>query len=47
MTFQDMMGCKERDAFVSSISDFDVPDVLVCLPSFKKFSWFLLEEFKI
>ena len=25
-----------------SIDDLELPDVLVCLPSFKFFSWFLL-----
>ena len=42
VTFQDRMGCKEGDAIVRSIADFEVPDVLVCLSSFKMFSWFLL-----
>ena len=37
VTFQDRMGmgCKKEDAIVRSIADFEVPDVLVCLPSFK------------
>ena len=42
MTFQDRMGCKEGDATVRSVADFEVPDVLVCLPSFKMFSWLFL-----
>ena len=42
VTFQDRMGCKEGDAIMMSIADFEVPDVLECLPSFKMFSWFLL-----
>ena len=40
VTFQDRVGCKEGDAIVRSITDFEVPDVLVCLPSFKMFSFF-------
>ena len=40
------MGCKEGDAIVRSIADYEVPDVLVCVPSFKMFSWFLLIEIK-
>ena len=46
VTFQDRMGCKEGDDNVKSIADFEVPDFLVCLPSFKMFSWFLLTKFK-
>ena len=38
VTFQDRMGCKEGDAIVRSIADFEVPGVLVCLPLFKMFS---------
>ena len=44
--FKDRMGCKEGDAIVRSFADFEVPDVLVCLPSFKMFSWFLLVKLK-
>ena len=44
--FQVRMGCKEGDPIVRSIADFEVPDNLVCLPSFKKFSWFLLIKIK-
>ena len=40
VTLQDRMGCKEGDATVRSIADFKVPDVLMCLPSFKMLSWF-------
>ena len=39
VTFPDRMGCKEGDAIVRSIVDFEVSDVLVCLPSFKMFSF--------
>ena len=46
VTFQDRMGCKKGDATVGSFDDFEVPDVLVCLPSFKMFSWFLLIKLK-
>ena len=46
VTFQDKMGCKEGDANVRSIGDFEVLDVLVCLPSFKMFSWFLSIKLK-
>ena len=46
VTFQDKMGCKEGDGIVRSIAYFDVPDFLVCLPSFKMFSWFLLIRLK-
>ena len=46
MTFQDRMGCKEGDAIVKPNADFEVPDVLVCLSSFKMFSWFLLMKLK-
>ena len=38
--FQDRMSCKEEDAIVISIADFEVPDVLVSLPSFKMLSFF-------
>ena len=38
MSFQDRMGCKEGDVIVSSIADFEFPNVFVCLPSFKMFS---------
>ena len=38
------MGCKEEDTIVRSIADFEVPDVLVCLPSFKMFSWFFFSR---
>ena len=38
--FKDKMGCKEGDAIVISIADFEMPDVLVCLLSFKMFSFF-------
>ena len=38
--FHDRMGCKKRDAIVMSFADFEVPEVLVCLPSFKMFSFF-------
>ena len=34
------------DANVRSIADFEVPDFLVCLPSFKMFRSFLLIKFK-
>ena len=44
--FQDGMGCKEGDAILRSIEDFEVPDILVCLPSFKMFNWFLLAKLK-
>ena len=44
MTLQAGLGCKEGDA--RSVADFEMPDVLVCLPSFKMFSWFLLIKFK-
>ena len=47
VTFQDRMGCKEGDAMVRSIADFEVPDIHVCLPSFKMFSWFLLIKLKV
>ena len=46
MTFQDRMGCKEGDVIVRSIADFEVPDVLVCLPLFKIFSFFFSKNFK-
>ena len=46
MTFQDRIGCNEGDAVVSSIADLEVPDVFVCPPSFKMFSWFLLIKLK-
>ena len=42
VTFQEGIGCKEWDATVRSITDFEVPDVFVYLPVFKIFSWFLL-----
>ena len=32
VTFQDRMSCKEEDAIVRSVADFEVPDFLVCLP---------------
>ena len=35
VTFQHRMGCKEGDAIVRPNADFEVPDVLVFLPSFK------------
>ena len=38
VTFPDRMGFKEEDAIVRSVADFEVPDVLVCLRSFKMFS---------
>ena len=38
--FYDRKGCKNRDAIVRSIADFEGPDVLVCLSSFKMLSWF-------
>ena len=40
LTLQDRMGCNEGDAIVSSIADFEVLGVLVCLLSFKMFSFF-------
>ena len=40
VTFQDSMGCKEGDAIVRSTANSEVPDVLVCLPSFKIISYF-------
>ena len=46
VTFQNRMGCKEGNAIVRSVTDFEVPDVLVCLPSFKIFSLFLLIRLK-
>ena len=46
VAFQDRMGCKEEDANVESNADYEVPDVLVCLPSFKMFSWFSLKKLK-
>ena len=46
VTFQDRMGCKEGEAIVRSIADFELPDVLVPLPSFKIFSRFLLIQLK-
>ena len=45
VTFQDRMSCKEEDAIVRSVADFEVPDVLVCLLSFKMFSWFFFDTF--
>ena len=45
-TFQDRKGCKEGDAIVRSIVDFEVPDVLVCFPSFKISGWVSLIKFK-
>ena len=44
VTFQDTMGCKEGDAIVRSIADFEVPNVFVCLPSFKMFSFFSIKS---
>ena len=41
MTLQRRMGCKEGGAIVRLITDFEGPDVLVCLRSFKMFIWFL------
>ena len=46
MTFQDRMSCKEGGAIVRSIADFELPNVLVCLPSFKIFMCFFLINFK-
>ena len=46
VTFQDRRGCKEEDAIVRSDADFEVSNVLVCLPSFKMFTWFLSKKFK-
>ena len=46
MTFQDRMACKESDDCVKSTADFEVHNVLVCLPSFKMFSGFLLIKLK-
>ena len=40
VTLQDRVGCEEGDAIVRSIADFELPDVPVCLPSFKMFSFF-------
>ena len=40
----DRMGCKEGDAMVRSIADFQVPDVIVCLPSFKMFRCFFMNS---
>ena len=40
------MGYKEGAAIVRSIADLEVPDVLVCLPSFKMLSSFLLLKLK-
>ena len=34
MTFQYRIGCKEGNAIVRSIADFEVLDLLVCLQSF-------------
>ena len=42
VTLQDRMGSKKSDAVMRSIADFEVPDVLVFLPSFKMFSCFFL-----
>ena len=38
--FQHRMSCKEGNAIVRSIADFEVPDILVCLPSFKYLVFF-------
>ena len=46
VAFQDRIGCEEGDVNMMSIVDFEVPDVLVCLPSFKMFSWIFLIKFK-
>ena len=46
MTLQDRMGCKEDDAIVRLIADFEVPDVLVCIPSLKMFSCFFSTKSK-
>ena len=46
VTFQDKVGCKEGDVIVRSVADFEVPDVRVCLPSFKMFRLFLLIKLK-
>ena len=46
VAFQDRFGSKEGDAIARSIADFEVPDVLVCLPLFKMFTWFLLLKIK-
>ena len=42
VTFQDMMDCKEGHVFERSTADVEVAHVLVCLPSFKIFSCFIL-----
>ena len=47
VAFQDRLGCEEGNAIVRSIADFEVPDVLVCFPSFEMFKWFLLIKLKI
>ena len=42
---QDRVGCKEGDDIVRIVIDFEVPNVHVCLPPIRKFSWFLLIKF--
>ena len=46
VNFQIRMGCKEWNATVCTVADFEVPDVLACRPSFKMFIWFLLMKLK-
>ena len=45
VTLQDRMGCKEGNANVRSIANFEVPDVLVCLPLSPQFSFTGLPHF--
>ena len=45
VTFKDRMSSKGGDATVRSITDFDVPDIIMCLPSLRMFSWFLVDNF--
>ena len=40
LTFQERTGCKEGEAYAKSISELEVPDVVLCLPSPRMFTWF-------